>query len=121
MSSVPPTAPKALDGLPPFAWRAVAPALLAMSVALLLTAGRYGYHRDELYFRMLPPAWGYVDHHPSRRSSRAAWPRCTTRWSCSGCPPCCSPSSPPAWSSCSPASSAGAGGGGGPPARGGGV
>src|SRR4051812_36612809 len=64
MSSVAPAAPTALDGLPPFAWRAVAPALLAMAVALLLTAGQYGYHRDELYFRMLPPAWGYVDQPP---------------------------------------------------------
>ena len=50
--------------LPPFAWRSVAPALLTAAVALLATAGRYGYHRDELYFRMLPPAWGYVDQPP---------------------------------------------------------
>jgi dolichyl-phosphate-mannose-protein mannosyltransferase len=49
---------------PPFAWRSVAPALAALAAALLLTAGRYGYHRDELYFRLLPPAWGYVDQPP---------------------------------------------------------
>lgn len=31
---------------------------------LAVTANRYGYHPDELYFRMLPPAWGYTDQPP---------------------------------------------------------
>lgn len=48
-------------GVPPHAWVAMA------SVALLLAvAGRYGWHRDEMYFfeagRHL--AWGYVDFPP---------------------------------------------------------
>ncbi|SBT53146.1 Dolichyl-phosphate-mannose-protein mannosyltransferase [Micromonospora auratinigra] len=42
--------------------------LVAAAVAALLaaTAPAYGYHRDELYFRVLGrhPAWGYVDQPP---------------------------------------------------------
>jgi 4-amino-4-deoxy-L-arabinose transferase-like glycosyltransferase len=40
--------------------------LAAVCVALLLSAFSqgYDYERDELYFRMLAPAWGYVDQPP---------------------------------------------------------
>ena len=46
------------------AWRAVLPPVLAMVVLLSLFSNGYGYHRDELYFRLLDLRWGYVDQPP---------------------------------------------------------
>jgi hypothetical protein len=57
---------EARDPLPRFAAGPVV-AVTGLCVALLVaTAGQYGYHRDELYFRMLGRhlAWGYVDEPP---------------------------------------------------------
>jgi 4-amino-4-deoxy-L-arabinose transferase-like glycosyltransferase len=45
-------------------WRVVLPAAALQAIALTLGSFGYGYHRDELYFRMLPPAWGYLDQPP---------------------------------------------------------
>ena len=39
-------------------------AALALGLALTVFSAGYGYERDELYFRMLPPAWGYIDQGP---------------------------------------------------------
>ena len=50
--------------LPPFATRTVAVPAVVLCLLLTLVSGSYGYHRDELYFRMLPPAWGYIDQPP---------------------------------------------------------
>lgn len=53
-----------MPALPPFARGPVLGAMAAVALALTLASPAYGYHRDELYFRMLPPQWGYVDQPP---------------------------------------------------------
>lgn len=44
--------------------RVAAASMIAVTLVLLLVAGRYGPHWDELYFRMLPLRWWYVDQPP---------------------------------------------------------
>lgn len=48
----------------PFAARQVAVVSGVLLVVLVATSQGYGWHRDELYFRMLPPDWGYTDQPP---------------------------------------------------------
>jgi hypothetical protein len=50
--------------IPPLARGGVVAAMGTLAVVLSVTSGGYGYHRDELYFRMLPPSWGYLDQPP---------------------------------------------------------
>lgn len=57
-------APPEQRSLTPIAWRPIVGAVLAACGLLVPFMGRYGYHRDELYFRMLTPGWGYVDQPP---------------------------------------------------------
>jgi len=51
-------------GLSRVSWLPIGAALLTLGGALAFTIGQYGYHRDELYFRMLPLQWGYTDQPP---------------------------------------------------------
>jgi hypothetical protein len=53
-----------LGDLPAVAWRRLAPPLVVVLVGLTVVSNGYGFDRDELYFAMLKPAWGYVDQPP---------------------------------------------------------
>src|SRR5262245_23232135 len=52
--------------LPGFAYRPVIGAALGLAALLIALSGRYGYHRDELYFLVAGRhlAWGYPDQPP---------------------------------------------------------
>ena len=64
-NSAAPVAPSAsLAPLAPLARGPVIAAMLTLAALLAATSNAYGYHRDELYFRMLDPAWGYLDQPP---------------------------------------------------------
>src|SRR5688572_6719735 len=49
------------------AWGPVGAVAGLLAALLVATSGGYGYHRDELYFRLLGErlAWGYVDQPPA--------------------------------------------------------
>jgi hypothetical protein len=58
--------PRHHPALPALARTPVRLVACGLAALLLATSNGYGYHRDELYFRVLEqhPAWGYVDQPP---------------------------------------------------------
>ena len=54
------------SGSPAVAWKPVLLVAGALGLVLLAFGARYGYHRDELYFRVAGrhPMWGYPDQPP---------------------------------------------------------
>ncbi|HTF11492.1 MAG TPA: hypothetical protein VK659_25290 [Asanoa sp.] len=58
--------PRHRPALPALARTPVGLVAGGLAALLLATSNGYGYHRDELYFRVLGqhPAWGYVDQPP---------------------------------------------------------
>ena len=54
------------DSREPVAWRGLALLAGGFVALLIVFSGRYGYHRDELYFLAIGshPDWGYVDQPP---------------------------------------------------------